>query len=62
MTRQESDRVKGAAMGIAVGAAVGAMGSYLAQQHPREVKRAVKKMTHTAQRAVNELDRALTSR
>lgn len=48
--------VKGAAMGLLAGGALGAAGAYVAQQHPREVKKAMKKAEHTAEKAMQKLD------
>lgn len=62
MNRHDSDRAKGAAVGMAIGAAMGAVGSYMVQQHPREVKKMVKQATQTAEKAMQNLDHMLSSR
>ena len=62
MNRHTNDQMKGAAMGLAIGAAMGGVGSYVAQQNPKEVKRAVKKVTHSAEKAMHNLDKMRKSK
>ncbi|MEF9969267.1 MAG: hypothetical protein RR867_00055 [Ruthenibacterium sp.] len=62
MDKRTESMAKGAAMGLMAGATVAAVGSYVAQKHPKEVKRAVKKATQTAEKAMMSLDKMLQSR
>lgn len=52
--------MSGAAMGMLAGSALGIMGAYAAQKHPREVKKAMKKAAHTAQKAMNGIDKMMS--
>lgn len=61
MDKRTESMAKGAAMGLMAGAAVAAVGGYVAQKHPKEMKRAVKKATQTAEKAMMNLDRMLQS-
>ncbi len=50
------DSIKSTAMGVVLGAAVGAVGTYMIQQNPKQVKKAVKKVTKTAERAIGGIE------
>lgn len=62
MQRKSENMMKGAAVGLAVGAAMGVAGSFVAQQNPKEVKRVIKKAGHTAEKAMQNLDKMMQSR
>ena len=59
MYKNTQSAVKGAAMGLLAGGALGAVGAYVAQQHPKEVKKAMKKAGHNAEKAMQKLDRMM---
>lgn len=48
-------------LGMAAGAAVSAAGIYYASQNQRQVKKATKKLGHTAENAISSIDKAVTS-
>ncbi len=62
MKSNNTNSIKSAAMGIAVGAAVCAAGAYAMQKHPKEVKKAVKKVSHTANKAMGGIDKIISAR
>lgn len=59
MRQSQEEQMKSAMMGLAVGAAMGAVGTYMAQQHPKEIKRAVKKVTHSAEKKMHDLEKMM---
>ena len=52
---------KGAALGVMAGTAVGAIGAYAAQTSPKEWKKTMKKAAHTAEKALDSVDKMLQS-
>lgn len=46
-------------LGMAAGAAVSAAGLYYANQHPKEMKKMAKKINHTAESAMDGIDKAM---
>ena len=60
MYKNTNSMMSGAAMGMLAGSALGAVGAYAAQKHPREVKTAMKKASHTAQKAMNGIDKMMS--
>ena len=62
MKAKSENMLMGAAAGLAVGAAGGAACSYMAVKHPREMKNAMKKASHSAEKAMQSLERMLQSR
>jgi hypothetical protein len=59
MNKQTQSALKGAAMGMMAGSALGAMGAYMACQHPKEVKRAMKTAGKNADKAMQMLERMM---
>ena len=59
MNRNAKNLAKGAALGMMAGAAVGAAGMYVAEQNPKQLKKAVKKAAHTAEKAVMGVEKLM---
>ena len=60
MYKNTKSMMSGAAMGVLAGSALGAVGAYAAQKHPREMKKVMKKAAHTAQKAMNSIDKMMS--
>lgn len=60
MYKNTKSMMSGAAMGVLAGSALGAVGAYAAQKHPREMKKAMKIAAHTAQKAMNSIDKMMS--
>lgn len=61
MNRSTKNMAKGAALGVMAGTAVGAIGAYAAQKSPKEWKKTMKKAAHTAEKALDSVDKMLQS-
>lgn len=58
---QHKKHGQGAALGVMAGTAVGAIGAYAAQKSPKEWKKTMKKAAHTAEKALDSVDKMLQS-
>ena len=61
MNRSTKNMAKGAALGVMAGTAVGAIGAYAAQKSPKEWTKTMKKAAHTAEKALDSVDKMLQS-
>ena len=59
MDRNTKNMAKGAALGVMAGAAMGAAGMYAAEKSPKELKMAVKKAAHTAEKAMMNAEKMM---
>ncbi len=62
MSKNTSSNMLSTAMGIAIGTAVGAVGAYAVQKHPKEIKRATRKISRTASRAAGNIEKVINNR
>ncbi len=62
MSKNTQGNVMSTAMGIAIGTAVGAVGAYAIQKHPKEIKRATRKIGKTASKAATNIDKVINGR
>lgn len=60
MKEQQGSQAMTMLLGMAAGAAVGAAGMMAANQNPRQIKRAARKMAKGAEHAVMQLDKMVT--
>lgn len=59
MRKNDTEMIKSAAVGVIAGAALGAAGAYMATQNPKQVKKAVRKLSDGAHKAMMNAEKMM---